>query len=166
MIWPDIAILAVIAISAIISLFRGFVREVLSLLAWVVAIWVAYKFSAHIAPLFAAYVSLPSARQIIGFVVLLVATLMIIGIISFLISKIIESTGLSGTDRALGMVFGILRGVVIVALLVMLAGATPLPQDPWWQESIFIGHFQALAEFALQYLPSGLAKHFSFELAG
>ena len=162
MIWPDIAILIIIGISALISLFRGFVREVLSLLAWAVAIWVAYKFSANIAPLFEAYVALPSARQIIAFVVLLVATLMAIGIVNFLISKLIESTGLTGTDRALGMIFGVLRGIVLVTILVMLAGATPLPQDPWWSESIFIGHFQALAEYALQFFPPVFAKHFSF----
>ena len=162
MIWPDIAILIIIAISALISLFRGFVREVLSLLAWVVAIWVAYKFSASAAPLFEAYIELPSARQILAFVVLLVAALMAVGIINFLIAKIVESTGLTGTDRALGMIFGVLRGIVLVTVLVMLAGATPLPQDPWWRESIFIGHFQALAEYALQYFPPVFAKHFSF----
>ena len=162
MIWPDIAILIIIGISALISLFRGFVREVLSLLAWVVAIWVAYKFSANIAPLLEAYVGLPSARQLIAFGVLLVATLMAIGIVNFLISKLIESTGLSGTDRALGMIFGVLRGIVLVTVLVMLAGATPLPQDPWWRESIFIGHFQALAEYALAFFPPVFAKHFSF----
>ena len=162
MIWPDIAILIVVGISAIISLFRGFVREVLSLLAWVIALWVAYQFSSSAAPLFESFVALPSARQIIAFVVLLVVSLMAVGIINFLISKLIESTGLSGTDRALGMVFGILRGIVLVTLLVMLAGATPLPQDPWWQESIFIAHFQALAEYALKFFPPVFAKHFSF----
>ena len=162
MIWPDIAILIIIAISALISVFRGFVREVLSLLAWVIAIWVAYKFSANVAPLLEAYIELPSARQIIAFVVLLVAALMAVGIINFLIAKIVESTGLTGTDRALGMIFGILRGIVLVTVLIMLAGATPLPQDPWWRESIFIGHFQALAEYALQYFPPVFAKHFSF----
>ena len=162
MIWPDIAILIIIAISALISVFRGFVREVLSLLAWVIAIWVAYKFSADVAPLFEAYIELPSARQIIAFVVLLVAALMAVGLINFLIAKIVESTGLTGTDRALGMIFGILRGIVLVTVLIMLAGATPLPQDPWWRESIFIGHFQALAEYALQYFPPVFAKHFSF----
>ena len=160
--WPDIAILLVIGISAIISLFRGFVREVLSLAAWVVALWVAYKFSANFAPVFESFISIPSARQIAAFVALLVATLLAVGIINFLISKIIEGTGLTGTDRALGMIFGILRGIVLVTILVMLAGATPLPQDPWWAESIFIGHFQALAEFALQFFPPVFAKHFSF----
>ncbi|MGR8950600.1 MAG: CvpA family protein, partial [Gammaproteobacteria bacterium] len=166
MIWPDIAILGIIGISTVISLLRGFVREVLSLAAWVVAIWVAYTFASSVAPVLESFISLPSARHIAAFVLLLVATLMLMGIINFLLSKIIESTGLTGTDRALGMVFGVLRGIVIVALLVLLAGATPLPQDPWWAESIFVGHFEALAEFALQYLPPGLAKHFSFDIAG
>ena len=166
MIWPDIAILVIIGISTIISLFRGFVKEVLSLLAWVVAIWVAYQFSASVAPLLEPFISLPSARQIAAFLLLLVATLLGVGIINFLISKLIESTGLTGTDRALGMIFGVLRGIVIVALLVLLAGATPLPQDPWWHESMFVGHFQSLAELGLQFVPPGLAKHFSFDVTG
>lgn len=164
MIWPDIAILIIIGLSAIVSLFRGFVREVLSLAAWVVAFWVAFKFSSSVAPLLESFISLPSARSVVAFIVLLVATLLVIGILNFLIAKLIDSTGLTGTDKALGMLFGVLRGVAIVGILVFLAGATPLPDDPWWDESIFIGHFQTLAEFALQFLPPGFAKHFSFGL--
>ena len=164
MIWPDIAILIIVSVSAVISLFRGFVREVLSLAAWVVAFWVAFRFSSQVAPLFETIVELPSLRSILAFVVLLVVTLVVIGIVNFLIAKIIDSTGLTGTDRALGMIFGILRGVAIVGALVFLAGATPFPQDEWWRQSIFISHFEGLAEFVLQFLPPSFAKHFSFDL--
>jgi len=165
MIWPDIAILVIVSISALISLFRGFVREVLSVVAWVVAFWVAFRFSSKFAPLFEAFVELPSVRTVLAFVVLLVATLVVIGLVNFLIAKIIDSTGLTGTDRALGMIFGILRGVAIVGVLVFLAGATPFPQDDWWRQSIFISHFEELAEFMLQFLPPNFAKHFSFDLS-
>ncbi|MEM7466021.1 MAG: CvpA family protein [Pseudomonadota bacterium] len=163
--WPDVAILVVIGVSTLISLFRGFVREVLSLVAWVIAIWVAYTFCGRVAPIFESLVSIPSAQQALAFVILLVLTLIGVGIVNFFISKLIESTGLTGTDRALGMVFGVLRGIVIVGLLVLLAGATPLPRDNWWRESIFVGHFETLAEFALQFLPPSFAKHFSFDPA-
>ena len=164
MIWPDIAILLIIGVSALISLFRGFVREVLSLVAWVVAFWVAIKFASDAAPLFESFVELQSARTALGFVLLLVVTLVLVGLINFLIAKLIDSTGLTGTDRALGMVFGVLRGIAIVGALVFLAGATPLPQDDWWRESLFISHFENLAEFALQFLPPGLSKHFSYDI--
>ena len=165
MIWPDIAILLIIGASALISLFRGFVREVLSLAAWIVAFWVAIKFASQVAPLFESFVALPSARTALGFVLLLVVTLILIGIVNFLIAKLIDSTGLTGTDRALGMIFGVLRGIAIVAALIFLAGATPLPQDDWWRESLFVGHFEKLAEFALQFLPPSFAKHFSYDLS-
>ena len=160
--WPDIAILAIIGISAVISLFRGFVREVLSLAAWVVAFWVAFTFTEQFAKLLEAYIALPSMRSLAAFIVLLIGTLFAIGIVNYLIGKIIDSTGLSGTDRVLGVVFGVVRGVAVVGILVLLAGATPAPQDPWWKESLFLGHFQRLAEYSLQYLPPDFAKHFSY----
>ncbi len=162
MLWVDIGILAVIAISAVISVFRGLIREVLSLVAWVVAFWVAFTFSGQVANFFETVISVPSARQVIGFISLFVGTLLIGGGINYLIIKLVDSTGLSGTDRALGVIFGVLRGGVIILILVLLAGLTPVPQDPWWHESLFIGHFQQLALKVLDYLPANVAGYFSF----
>ena len=160
--WPDIIILIIVGLSAVISLFRGFVREVLSLVAWVAAFWVAFTFTEQAAGFLVNYIELPSVRSIVAFVGLLVVTLILIGLINFLIAKLVDKTGLTGTDRFLGVLFGVVRGIAVVGILVLLAAATPVPQDPWWQESMFIGHFQRLAEFGIEFLPPNIAKHFSF----
>lgn len=160
--WADIAILTIIGISALISLFRGFVREVLSLVAWVVAFWIAFTFTGQAADLLLNYVSIPTARYVLAFIGLLVVSLLTTGIVNHLIGKLIEKTGLSGTDRMLGVVFGMTRGVAIVGIMVFLAGLTPVPRDPWWRESMLMGHFQELALIAISFLPPDLMTHFSY----
>lgn len=160
--WADIAILTIIGISALISLFRGFVREALSLVAWVVAFWIALTFTEQAAGLLADYVSMPTARRVLAFIGLLVASLIATGIINHLIGKLIDKTGLSGTDRMLGLVFGVVRGVAIVGVLVILAGLTPVPRDPWWTESVLMQHFEELALMVIGFLPADLVKHFSY----
>ena len=100
--WADTTIIVIILLSAVISLFRGFVREVLSLVAWVAAFWAATLFTPLAATALAPYVAVPGARTVIGFVGILVGTLLVFGIINFLVGKLIDSTGLSGPDRLLG----------------------------------------------------------------
>jgi len=160
--WADFAILTIIGISALISLFRGFVREVLSLVAWVAAFWIAFTFTARGADMLVDYLSIPTVRYVVAFVVLLVVSLLVIGIINHLIAKLIDETGLSGTDRMLGIIFGVVRGVAIVGVIVFLAGLTPIPRDPWWHESALMGHFQELALIAISFLPPDLMSHFSY----
>ncbi|MBI2800530.1 MAG: CvpA family protein [Gammaproteobacteria bacterium] len=163
--WIDIFILSVLGISAVLSLFRGLVREVLSLVAWVVAGWVAFKFAGPVSAHFAGAVSLPSVRMAVAFGLLLLGVLLVFGVFNFLLGKLIDSTGLSGTDRLLGMFFGLARGIAIVTVLVALAGLTPVPRDPWWKESRLLDHFEQLARYAVHWLPPEFAKHFSYETA-
>ena len=158
--WADFAILAVIAISVVISVFRGFVREVLSILAWVLAFWIAFLFTDQLAGVFDDMISVPSVRYVAAFLVLLIATLIVAGITNHLITRLIDKTGLSGTDRMLGVVFGVMRGIVIIGILVILARATPVTQDPWWRESALLGHFDDLAVWAIDYFPDNVAKYF------
>lgn len=160
--WVDIFILAVIGVSAVISLFRGLVSEVLSLLAWVIAFWVAFVFAGPVSSLAADLISVPSARMALGFVCLFVGTLIVCGTVNFLISKLIATTGLTGTDRMLGILFGIARGIAIITVLVVLAGLTPITRDPWWRESVFLGHFVVLASAAISLLPVDFATYFSY----
>ena len=160
--WADIAILTIIGISALISLFRGFVREVLSLLAWVVAFWIAFTFTGQASNLLLEYVSPATARYMLAFIALFIVSLLVTGIVNHLIGKLIDKTGLSGTDRMLGVIFGVIRGVAIVGVLAFLAGLTPVPRDTWWRESVFMQHFQELALIAISFLPPDLMKYFSY----
>lgn len=162
MIWIDYAIIALIAISSIIGLFRGFVKEAFSLLLWVLAIWVGLNFSREFSIFLESMISYPSARMAAAFALLFFITLIIGSLISYLLGELIEKTGLTGSDRFAGMIFGIARGMVVVSLIIMLAGLTPLPEDPWWKESALIPPFQSLAVWLREQIPFGLAGHFNY----
>ena len=157
MIWIDYSIIGVIFISLVIGLFRGFVKEAFSLLTWVVAIFVGLAFSREFSGYLQSIISYPSARIAAAFAILFIATLILGGIVGFLLGELVKKTGLTGSDRFAGMIFGIGRGMLVVALLVMLAGLTPLPEDPWWRESKLIPPFQKLAIWMKDNFPAGMA---------
>ncbi|NQY26185.1 MAG: CvpA family protein [Piscirickettsiaceae bacterium] len=162
MIWVDYVIIGIIVFSASISIVRGFIKEVLSLVSWALAFWVALTFSPNLSTLLTDYIASPSLRLFSAFFALFIVTLILGALINHLISTLVEKTGLSGTDRALGVVFGLLRGVAIVILLVLLAGATPMPSDSWWQDSVLLEHFETLAISARDILPADLAEYIHF----
>ena len=162
MIWVDFAILAILVVSAAISVIRGFLREALSLLGWVLAFWLALTFADDVSGLFERYVSQPSIRHGLAFFTILVGALVITAIVMYFVRLIVDKTEITGTDRALGVVFGIARGIVIVAILVLCAGLTALPKDPWWKESLFLPHFQVLAVEIRSLLPPVVATLFEY----
>jgi membrane protein required for colicin V production len=82
--------------------------------------------------------------------------------VNFIIGQLVEKTGFSGTDRTLGAVFGILRGVLVVALVVILAALTPIPQDPWWKQSYLLPIFQEKVTLYKAYLPEQISENFDF----
>ena len=159
MLWIDYVIIGIIALSAIISIVRGFVKEVLSLVAWILAFWVALTFSPQFSVLLSDYISTPSISLFTAFSGLFIVTLILSALVNNLIAAIVVKTWLSGTDRMLGVLFGLLRGVAIVTLLVLLAAATPMPNDAWWQNAVLIEHFEKLAIWVRQFLPDGLAQY-------
>jgi len=141
----DWIILSVITLSGLISLVRGFVKEAMSLVIWIVAFAVAMQFKELAAGLLINMIEQPSIRQLVAWGGLFVATLLLGSVVNFLLSKLVSSTGLSGTDRMLGLVFGVFRGLLIVlALVIVLPGALPVDQDAWWQTSKLIPIFQGL----------------------
>lgn len=153
MVWVDYLIPAVIVTSAVFSLMRGFVREALSLIGWIAAFWIALRFSNSLAELFLVSISVPSLRMVVAFTILFILTLILSALINHLAGDLVQKTGLTNTDRMIGVIFGVARGGVVVSMLVLLAGLTTIPQDPWWEESVLIGHFQ---EFAI-YLRTNVA---------
>jgi membrane protein required for colicin V production len=162
LIWVDYFLLAVITISALLSLWRGFVREALSLVSWIAALWVAMLFFHDLADWLSRWIETPSIREILAFTILFVSTVMIGGLINYLAGQLVSKTGLTATDRALGVVFGVARGVVIVAVLVLLAGLTTFPQDPWWSDSLLLVHFQDMALWLRSFLPTDIAEQIRY----
>jgi membrane protein required for colicin V production len=134
MVTIDYIIVGIMAISALIGLIRGFVREVLSLAVWVLAIVLSLAFAERVAPQLANYVEVASMQYVAAFALIFVATLIVGGIVQWLIARLVQSTGLSGTDRLVGVVFGGLRGAV-VCIVAAIALRPFLADQAWWQAS-------------------------------
>ncbi|MFT5392536.1 MAG: membrane protein required for colicin V production [Gammaproteobacteria bacterium] len=154
--WADVAILAVLGLSALVSLFRGFVREAISLLGWIAAFWVALTFMEPVARVLDVYIEAPSLRAAAAFLGLFLGILMLTAVVNFVAGMLIDKTGLTGTDRVLGTVFGAARGALIIGGIVLLAGITAIPQDRWWRESLLIPHFETLALEIRKLLPADM----------
>lgn len=164
MIGVDFAILAIILLSAFISLIRGFVREALSLTGWIAAIWISITFAGGFSELAMVKSAIADVtlRLIVSFLVLFILTLIVSGVINFFAVKLVHRTGLTGTDRFLGVVFGFFRGALLVIVLVLLAGLTPLPKEAWWNESLFLFRFEAIAVWLSDFLPTSIAGKLSY----
>ena len=148
--WADWGIIGIIAISSLFSLRRGFFKEALSLVTWVSAFIVARLFTPALATVLDGYIQTPSMRVATAFIGLFVATLIVGALISNLVAVLVNATGLSGTDRVLGMGFGVVRGGLVVVVLVALIGNTPAEQDLWWQQSQLIPHFALMEDWTRQ----------------
>ncbi|MEM7705112.1 MAG: CvpA family protein [Pseudomonadota bacterium] len=157
--WADWTILGILALSMLISFFRGFVREFMALAIWIAAVWVALTFADQVAPLIGERVEVPSVRLAIAFAALFFATLLAGGLLNYVLGLLISQTGLSGTDRFLGLFFGAARGALLLVVGVSLLSLTPLPADPWWQNSLVLPRLEALARWSARYLPEDFSDY-------
>lgn len=160
--WADYLIIALMGLSALVGLVRGLVREVFSLAAWALAVWLGLRFSPELAVPLETLIPLPSLRLGAAFVAIFLAGLAAGGLMGFLLGRLVTGTGLGGTDRLAGLVFGLARGVLLVSALVLLAGFTPLPRDPWWRASQLIPPFQSMALWIKTLLPAEIAGQVAY----
>ncbi len=140
--WLDYTFLGVIGLSVLIGVVRGFVREVISVVTWVAAFWVAIRYSPVAAALLEAWIESAMIRLVAAFAVLFIATLLAGALVGWLARLLVGRTGLSGTDRTLGVVFGGLRGGLLVGLVVLGAGLTPVPDESWWRDSVIASAYR------------------------
>jgi len=146
--WADWVILAILVVSSLISLKRGFVKEALSMANWVLAFIVAMTFGEQLSSLLVNQITTPSVRDMVAFALLFAATLIVGAMVNYLLSEVVRMTGLSGTDRLFGMIFGLVRGfVVVMAILLIVPGIVPIDQDPWWKESLLIPHLMGFEDW-------------------
>ncbi|MEF3193899.1 MAG: CvpA family protein, partial [Halothiobacillaceae bacterium] len=117
-------------------------------------------YAAHLAPLLPIDIDIPSMRLAAAFAILFILTLIVGGIINAVVGLLVEKTGLSGTDRSIGVIFGLARGVFLVSALILLGSLTPMPQDPWWKGSWVIQNLTPVAQWMRDLLPSQLAQNF------
>jgi len=158
----DYAVIGIIAFSMLLSLLRGLVKEIFSLMAWVLAWATANYFSAEIVPLLPANVE-AGLRPSVAYITVFVGVLLLVSAISMLVALLVKSVGLGWADRLLGSVFGLLRGGVIVLLAVLLAGMTALPRSVFWQEALFSKPLESVASSVKSWLPDDLSKRIIYD---
>ena len=152
----DLFFSVILVASSLVSLIRGFVREAISLVIWIIAGVVAFAFTPYLAPWLIDYISIDQLRVAVSFLVLFLATMIIGSLMSFLLNHLIKHAGLSGTDRVVGLIFGFARGVIIVSILVWLGQFTPFSEDQLWLESRLIEQFQVVIDVLKTFLPEKL----------
>lgn len=155
----DWIFLAVLLASLLLGAWRGLVFEVLSLVSWVVA----FVLAQWLAPQAAAWLPMTGATEIIryaaGFVVVFIATVFAVGLLAWLVKKLIESVGLRPIDRVLGAVFGLLRGVVLLLAATVVMEMTPLRSSVWWQASTGVDVSRAVLGGLKPLLPGEFGKY-------
>jgi membrane protein required for colicin V production len=162
MIWIDYVIIGLVFIAFITGFLRGFSLEFFSLIFWLLAIGVGLSFSREFSVFLESIISNPLPKIAASFLLLFLITLIVGSLIRVLLGESIKKTTLTFTDRLGGMIFGALHGMVVVVVLVMLAGLTPLPDDLWWKESKLLPSFQICVIWSRDHISSGLAEYIHY----
>ena len=158
----DYVVLAIIIISAAVGAWRGLVGEVLSILAWVLALVAAWMFGGDVAVGLFSGIRDHSLRLVAGFATVVVLVLVVIALLKLALRGLLKAIGLSMTDRLLGILFGLLRGLAIVLLLVAVGGLTPLPRQGWWRDARLAPPLETVVLAGKPWLPADVAKRIRY----
>lgn len=164
MIWIDFTLIGLVVICLIGGLLRGAAKELYALVFWVFSVWVGLRFCPEFLPILETKIAHAPLTMLASFAALVAITLSFGGLIGVLLSVCFKNTGLTFMARFGGMVFGIIRGMVVVTVVVIMAGFTALPKDSWWIESKLIPPFQLLALLLRDHISSGSAEYISYRV--
>jgi membrane protein required for colicin V production len=158
----DYLVLFVLAASIVISMLRGLVKEILSLLGWIVAFVVANAYGADLAPLLPDLVPGATLRLLVAFLALFIGVRILMGLLTLALDALVKASGLSLADRGLGGLFGLARGLVIVLAGVIACGMTEIPKQAFWTEALLSPMAETGARTVKPFLPDALARHVKF----
>lgn len=159
----DIAVIAILAASVGLAVWRGMVREVFSLVCWLGAFWISKEFAGIVAGWLPASISNSGLRLVIGFLSLMLLSLLVFSLITLLMVHLVKVAGLKTSDRTLGAFFGLVRGVVIVVILVLVGGMTQAPREPFWRDALLSQPLEAMALWVKPWFPAEVGRRVSFE---
>jgi membrane protein required for colicin V production len=156
----DYAVMAVIAVSALRGAWRGFIGEIFGLVGWVAAFLVACRYVEHVVPWMPAHWPGGVLTQwLIAFALIVIGVVFVAGMVNALLGRLVHVSGLSGVDRSLGLMFGLVRGVVLVLILVVLGGLTELPQQDFWRDALLWPYARRGVHELKPLLPETLAAY-------
>ncbi|MES2323469.1 MAG: CvpA family protein [Pseudomonadota bacterium] len=158
----DYLVLFVLIASIVISTLRGLVKEILSLLSWIVAFVLANAYGAQLAPLLPSMIPGEAVRLMVAFVALFLGARLLMGLLMMAVDALVKASGLSLADRGLGGLFGLARGIIIVLAAVMVGGMTDLPKQDFWKNALFSPIAETGARTVKPFLPAALARHVNF----
>jgi membrane protein required for colicin V production len=158
----DMLLLAIIGVSMLLGVMRGFIGVLASLAAWLLAAWASFQFGAQVALLLASGQAPSSGQLMAGYGLSFLCVLLVVGIVGWLVRKLVHAIGLSGTDRALGLLLGLVRGGFVACVLVLLMGFTAMPREPGWRESQVVPVLLPGAMWLRTWLPDWAAQRVDF----
>lgn len=163
--WLDLVIIGVIALSILTGLIRGFVKELIALGVWVIAVWLSFVYAKPVSEWLGAYIQDKSARVVLAYILIILGTLLAGGIINSVLSFIMHRSGLSGTDRLLGACFGLIRGVFLVSLVMVMVRLSAFPEDEYAKKSVLYAKFTPMVDWMYQYTPDLIhrVEHFDHQ---
>ncbi|MDP8568633.1 CvpA family protein [Methylophilus aquaticus] len=159
----DYIVLGIIGFTILLGLMRGAVREILSMLGWMLAFYLANKFNADVIRYLPDEVPTESIKVMAAFVLIFLAVLLLSSLLALLLTGLLKAVGLGGLNRLLGAFTGALRGLLFVCVLVMLTGMTDIPRDARWTNAMLSAPLEALVIRLLPLLPSNIAAHVHLE---
>ncbi|MGE5650584.1 MAG: CvpA family protein [Bacillota bacterium] len=158
----DYLVLFVLICSVVISVLRGLVKEMLSLLGWIVSFVVANAYGEDLAKLLPDVIPGAVTRLIVAFIVLFIGVRLLMKLLTMAIEAAIKASGLTLADRGLGGLFGLARGLVIVLAAVLLCGMTAIPQQPFWKGAVLSPLAETAARTVKPFLPGDFARYVQF----
>lgn len=161
--WIDFTILAIATGSFLLGLIRGMVREIFSLAGWVVSFILARQFGATVSHWLPESLSGPVARLVVASVLLFFLGMVGMALLGHLLSSAVEKIGIEGVNRVMGGLFGLLRAYLLLVLVLILAGFTPLVTSPDWHSAWFHGPITKGAQWCIGWLPQSVAGEISIK---
>ena len=159
----DYVVITIVLASVLLGVWRGVVGEIIALAAWVLAFFAAKWWGAEVAHLFfTGLIADPALRIVAAWVTVFVAVLILMALVRLAVRGLLKARGLSLSDRLLGIIFGLARGLIIVFVLVAVGGMTSVPKEKWWREAYFSAPLETAVLAGMPWLPPEVSKRIRF----